>query len=106
MAVIWACFMLKSCVLMCCIVNKSHSRFLKRYLQKETELLKSSKANVSAATRTNRQKKMQEISSLIKFFVRCANKRKLSAVFAHSENVVWFYVVYDVIMSCEQHVFQ
>ncbi|XP_060761720.1 serine-protein kinase ATM [Neoarius graeffei] len=50
-------------------------RFLKRYLQKETELLKSSKANVSAATRTNRQKKMQEISSLIKFFVRCANKR-------------------------------
>ncbi|XP_066511955.1 serine-protein kinase ATM-like isoform X1 [Hoplias malabaricus] len=50
-------------------------RFLKKYLQKETELLKSGRANVSAAVQTNRRKKMQEISSLVKYFVRCANKR-------------------------------
>ncbi|KAL7851463.1 hypothetical protein AOLI_G00218190 [Acnodon oligacanthus] len=50
-------------------------RFLKKYLHKETELLQSGKANVSATTQANRRKKMQEISSLIKYFVRCANKR-------------------------------
>ncbi|KAK3513535.1 hypothetical protein QTP70_016470, partial [Hemibagrus guttatus] len=50
-------------------------RFLKKYLQKETELLKSGKANVSATTHANRHKKMQENSSLMKFFIRCANKR-------------------------------
>ncbi|XP_036392547.1 LOW QUALITY PROTEIN: serine-protein kinase ATM [Megalops cyprinoides] len=50
-------------------------RFLQRYLHKETELLQSGKANVSATTQANRHKKMQEISSLVKYFIRCANKR-------------------------------
>ncbi|KAJ8280888.1 hypothetical protein GJAV_G00060510 [Gymnothorax javanicus] len=50
-------------------------RYLQRYLQKETELLQSSKANVSATTQANRHKKMQELSSLVKCFIRCANKR-------------------------------
>ncbi|TSP46813.1 Serine-protein kinase ATM [Bagarius yarrelli] len=67
-------------------------RFLKKYLQKETELLKSGKANVSASTQANRQKKMQEISSLIKYFVRCANKRgprlKCSDLLAHVVEVL------------------
>ena len=51
-------------------------RFLQKYLQKETELLQLGKANVSATTQANRQKKMQEISSLVKYFIRCANKSK------------------------------
>lgn len=55
--------------------NGSGFRFLKKYVQKETELLQSGKANVSATTQANRQKKMQETSSLIKYFIRCANKR-------------------------------
>ncbi|KAI5092996.1 serine-protein kinase ATM [Silurus meridionalis] len=67
-------------------------RFLKKYLQKETELMQSSKAKVSAATQTNRQKKMQEISSLMKFFVRCANKRgpklKCADLLAHVVEVL------------------
>ncbi|KAK6486135.1 serine-protein kinase ATM-like isoform X1 [Huso huso] len=50
-------------------------RFLQRFIRKETECLQSGKANVSATTQANRQKKMQEISSLIKYFIRCANKR-------------------------------
>lgn len=50
-------------------------RFLQKFLKKETELLQSGKANVSASTQANRQKKMQEISSLMKFFIRCANQR-------------------------------
>uniref|UniRef100_A0A4W5QBE2 non-specific serine/threonine protein kinase n=1 Tax=Hucho hucho TaxID=62062 RepID=A0A4W5QBE2_9TELE len=50
-------------------------RSLQKYLQKETELLQSGKANVSATTQANRQKKMQEVSSLVKYFIRCANKR-------------------------------
>ncbi|KAJ7995488.1 hypothetical protein DPEC_G00245090 [Dallia pectoralis] len=50
-------------------------RFLQKFLQKETELLQSAKPNVSATTHTNRRKKMQEISSLIKYFIRCANRR-------------------------------
>ncbi|XP_077397669.1 serine-protein kinase ATM isoform X3 [Festucalex cinctus] len=50
-------------------------RFLQRYLQRETEAMKSSKSNVTATTLALRQKKMAEISSLIKFFVRYANKR-------------------------------
>ncbi|XP_061072259.1 serine-protein kinase ATM isoform X8 [Conger conger] len=50
-------------------------RYLQRYLQKETELLQSGKANVSATTQANRHKKMQELSSLVKCFIRCANKR-------------------------------
>uniref|UniRef100_A0A8B9JDB5 ATM serine/threonine kinase n=1 Tax=Astyanax mexicanus TaxID=7994 RepID=A0A8B9JDB5_ASTMX len=67
-------------------------RFLKKYLQKETELLQSGKANVSAITQANRRKKMQEISSLIKYFVRCANKRgpklKCSDLLAHVVEVM------------------
>ncbi|XP_062844079.1 serine-protein kinase ATM [Trichomycterus rosablanca] len=67
-------------------------RFLKKYLQKETELLQSGKANVSATTQANRQKKMQEISSLIKYFIRCANKRgpklKCADLVAHVVDVL------------------
>ncbi|XP_046892609.1 serine-protein kinase ATM-like [Hypomesus transpacificus] len=51
-------------------------RFLQKYLQKETELLKGAKANVSATTLTIRQRKMREISSLVKYFIRSANKSK------------------------------
>ncbi|KAI2655981.1 Serine-protein kinase ATM [Labeo rohita] len=50
-------------------------RFLQKFLQKETEVIQSGKANVSAITQANRQKKMQEISSLMKYFIRCANQR-------------------------------
>ncbi|XP_053564522.1 serine-protein kinase ATM [Bombina bombina] len=50
-------------------------RFLQKYIHKETESLKSAKANVSQSTQTARQKKMQDISSLVKYFIRCANKR-------------------------------
>ena len=52
------------------------SRFLQRYVQKETEHLQSSKATVSATTLATRQKKLAEICSLVKYFIRCANKRK------------------------------
>lgn len=52
------------------------SRFLQRYVQKETEHLQSSKSTVSANTLATRQKKMAETCSLVKFFIRCANKRK------------------------------
>uniref|UniRef100_A0A4W5MX60 Telomere-length maintenance and DNA damage repair domain-containing protein n=1 Tax=Hucho hucho TaxID=62062 RepID=A0A4W5MX60_9TELE len=50
------------------------NRFLQRYLEKETELLQSEKAHVSTTTKANHHKKMQEISSLVKYFIRCANK--------------------------------
>ncbi|XP_006899108.1 PREDICTED: serine-protein kinase ATM [Elephantulus edwardii] len=50
-------------------------RFLQKYIQKETECLKAAKPNVSASTQSSRQKKMQEISSLVKYFIKCANKR-------------------------------
>uniref|UniRef100_A0A8C5M9Z2 non-specific serine/threonine protein kinase n=1 Tax=Leptobrachium leishanense TaxID=445787 RepID=A0A8C5M9Z2_9ANUR len=50
-------------------------RFLQKYIYKETESLKSAKANVSVSTLATRQKKMQDISSLVKYFIRCANKR-------------------------------
>ncbi|XP_063121185.1 serine-protein kinase ATM isoform X6 [Rattus norvegicus] len=49
-------------------------RFLQKYIQKETESLRTAKSNVSASTQTSRQKKMQEISSLVRFFIKCANK--------------------------------
>ncbi|KAM3935289.1 serine-protein kinase ATM-like isoform 2-T2 [Leptodactylus fuscus] len=51
-------------------------RFLQKYIFKETESLKSAKPNVSQSTQAARQKKMQEISSLVKYFIRCANKSK------------------------------
>ncbi|KAM6159265.1 serine-protein kinase ATM isoform 2-T2 [Rhynchocyon petersi] len=50
-------------------------RFLQKYIQKETECLRTAKPNVSASTQSSRQKKMQEISSLVKYFIKCANKR-------------------------------
>ncbi|XP_048349844.1 serine-protein kinase ATM [Sphaerodactylus townsendi] len=50
-------------------------RFLQKYIQKETESVRSAKPNVSASTQAARQKKMQELSSLVKYFIRCANKR-------------------------------
>ncbi|XP_067842222.1 serine-protein kinase ATM isoform X2 [Heptranchias perlo] len=50
-------------------------RFLQKYIQKETECLQTAKPNVSASTQANRQKKMQEISSVVKYFIRWANKR-------------------------------
>ncbi|XP_036115893.1 serine-protein kinase ATM isoform X3 [Molossus molossus] len=50
-------------------------RFLQKYIQKETEYLKTGRLNVSTSTQATRQKKMQEISSLVKYFIKCANKR-------------------------------
>ncbi|KAF3692958.1 Serine-protein kinase ATM [Channa argus] len=48
-------------------------RFLQRYVQKETESMQSSKS--VTATMATRKKKMAEVCSLVKYFVRCANKR-------------------------------
>uniref|UniRef100_A0A087XK65 Serine-protein kinase ATM n=1 Tax=Poecilia formosa TaxID=48698 RepID=A0A087XK65_POEFO len=50
-------------------------RFLQRFVQKETESMQSSKSNVTATTLATRQKKMAETCSLVKFFIRYANKR-------------------------------
>uniref|UniRef100_UPI00398ED2B7 serine-protein kinase ATM-like n=1 Tax=Pristiophorus japonicus TaxID=55135 RepID=UPI00398ED2B7 len=50
-------------------------RFLQKYIQKETECLQAANPKVSATTQANRQKKMQEISSIMKYFIRWANKR-------------------------------
>ncbi|XP_054829190.1 serine-protein kinase ATM [Eublepharis macularius] len=50
-------------------------RFLQKFIQKETESARLAKPNVSASTQAARQKKMQELSSLVKYFIRCANKR-------------------------------
>ncbi|XP_004614157.2 serine-protein kinase ATM [Sorex araneus] len=50
-------------------------RFLQKYIQKETECLRTAKPNVSTSAQASRQKKMQEIGSLVKYFIRCANKR-------------------------------
>ncbi|XP_025048939.1 serine-protein kinase ATM-like [Alligator sinensis] len=49
-------------------------RFLQTYIQKEMESLRLAKPNVSLSTQSSRQKKMQEIGSLVKYFIRCANK--------------------------------
>ncbi|XP_053241741.1 serine-protein kinase ATM isoform X3 [Podarcis raffonei] len=48
--------------------------FLQKYIKKETESARLAKPNVSASTQATRHKKMQEISSLVKYFIRCANK--------------------------------
>uniref|UniRef100_A0A7M4F6F5 non-specific serine/threonine protein kinase n=1 Tax=Crocodylus porosus TaxID=8502 RepID=A0A7M4F6F5_CROPO len=50
-------------------------RFLQTYIQKEMENLRLAKPNVSVSTQSSRQKKMQEMGSLVKYFIRCANKR-------------------------------
>lgn len=51
-------------------------RVLQKYIQKEMECLRTAKPNVSTSTQATRQKKMQEISSLVKYFIKCANKSK------------------------------
>ncbi|NXN23490.1 ATM kinase, partial [Nycticryphes semicollaris] len=48
---------------------------LQKCFQKEMKNLQLTKPNASAATQTTRQKKMQEVGSLVKYFIRCANKR-------------------------------
>ncbi|XP_041851365.1 serine-protein kinase ATM isoform X2 [Melanotaenia boesemani] len=50
-------------------------RSLQRYVQKETESMQSSRSNVTATTLATRRKKMAEMCSLIKYFIRYANKR-------------------------------
>ncbi|XP_055963592.1 serine-protein kinase ATM isoform X2 [Sorex fumeus] len=51
-------------------------RFLQKYIQKETECLRTAKPNVSTSAQASRQKKKQEISSLVKYFIKCANESK------------------------------
>ncbi|XP_076591459.1 serine-protein kinase ATM isoform X1 [Chaetodon auriga] len=67
-------------------------RFLQRYVQKETESIQSSKANVTATTLATRQKKMAEMCSLVKYLIRCANKRgprlKCSELLKHVMDVL------------------
>lgn len=46
--------------------------------------MQSSRSNVTATTLAMRQKKMAEMCSLVKFFIRYANKRKLFAVAGHN----------------------
>ncbi|OXB72350.1 UNVERIFIED_CONTAM: hypothetical protein H355_006200 [Colinus virginianus] len=48
---------------------------LKKYFQKEMENLRLTKPNASASTQTSKQKRMQEIGSLVKYFIRHANRR-------------------------------
>ncbi|KAI1242007.1 hypothetical protein IHE44_0005519 [Lamprotornis superbus] len=50
-------------------------RVLQKYFQKELKNLQQTKPNASASTQTTRQKKIQEFGSLVKYFIRCANKR-------------------------------
>ncbi|KAF1393857.1 hypothetical protein PFLUV_G00020400 [Perca fluviatilis] len=66
-------------------------RFLQRYVQKETESMQSSKS-VTATTLATRKKKMAEMCSLIKYFIRYANKRgprlKCSEMLKHVMDVL------------------
>ncbi|NXP10247.1 ATM kinase, partial [Thinocorus orbignyianus] len=48
---------------------------LQKCFQKEMKNLQLTKPNASASTQTTKQKKMQEFGSLVKYFIRCANKR-------------------------------
>uniref|UniRef100_A0A8C3QT69 non-specific serine/threonine protein kinase n=1 Tax=Cyanoderma ruficeps TaxID=181631 RepID=A0A8C3QT69_9PASS len=48
---------------------------LQKYFQKELKNLQLTKPNASTSTQTTRQKKIQEVGSLVKYFIRCANKR-------------------------------
>ncbi|NXF07653.1 ATM kinase, partial [Smithornis capensis] len=48
---------------------------LQKYFQKEIKNLQLTKPNASASTQTTRQKRIQEVGSLVKYFIRCANKR-------------------------------
>ncbi|XP_033833204.1 serine-protein kinase ATM [Periophthalmus magnuspinnatus] len=67
-------------------------RFLQRYVQRETESIQSSRANVTSTTLATRKKKMAEMCSLIKFFIRYANKRgprlKCSELLKHVMDVL------------------
>ncbi|CAJ1065758.1 serine-protein kinase ATM [Xyrichtys novacula] len=67
-------------------------RFLQHYVQKETESMQSSKSNVSANTVAMRKKKMADVCSLIKYFIRYANKRgpylKCSELLKHVMDVL------------------
>nr|XP_038031626.1 serine-protein kinase ATM isoform X4 [Anas platyrhynchos] len=47
---------------------------LKKYFEKEMENLRLTKPNASASTQSARQKRMQEIGSLLKYFIRHANR--------------------------------
>lgn len=51
--------------------------------------MQSSKSNVTATTLALRQKKMSEVCSLIKYFIRYTNKRK-DTVFAQTYNNTTF----------------
>ncbi|XP_037632338.1 serine-protein kinase ATM isoform X2 [Sebastes umbrosus] len=66
-------------------------RFLQRYVQKETESMQSSKS-VSATMLASRKKKMAEMCSLIKYFIRYANKRgprlKCSEMLKHVTDIL------------------
>ncbi|ELK38230.1 Serine-protein kinase ATM [Myotis davidii] len=75
-------------------------RFLQKYIQKETECLKTARPNVSASTQATRQKKMQEISSLVKYFIKCANKSAY-------ESRKWksiLYNLYDLLVNEISHI--
>ncbi|NXW63760.1 ATM kinase, partial [Eurystomus gularis] len=48
---------------------------LQKYFQKEIKNLQLTNPKAAASTLTTRQKKMQEVGSLVKYFIRCANKR-------------------------------
>ncbi|XP_026541131.1 serine-protein kinase ATM isoform X1 [Notechis scutatus] len=50
-------------------------RFLQKYIQKESESVRLTKPNTSASTQATREKKMKQLSSLLKYFIMCANKR-------------------------------
>ncbi|KAM8905494.1 serine-protein kinase ATM [Spinachia spinachia] len=50
-------------------------RFLQRYVQKETESMQTSKSKVTATALATRKKRMAEMCSLMKYFIRYANKR-------------------------------
>ncbi|CAF90652.1 unnamed protein product, partial [Tetraodon nigroviridis] len=67
-------------------------RFLQRYVQRETESMQSGRPSASASVLTTRQKKMAEMCSLIKYFIRRANKRgprlKCSELLKHVTEVL------------------
>ncbi|KAE8627562.1 hypothetical protein XENTR_v10007047 [Xenopus tropicalis] len=67
-------------------------RFLQKYVYKEMESIKSAKPSVSQTTQSTRRKKMQDISSVVKDFIRCANKRgprlKCTELLLHVSNTV------------------
>ena len=82
---LWVLVLLEMALICFAYSRFFHDRVLQRYVQKETELVKSLKSNVTATTMANRQKKMADVCSLIKYFIRCANERK-GDVFARSSS--------------------